>query len=106
MDFIIEEADSYEKIEGYEVEFCGTTWTIVEVYDHPKLDEDDGLCNFNSQTIYINAELHTHRKRLAVVHELLHVLCDSVGIDEDEELIRQMEHRVFELIKIFPEAYK
>jgi len=83
------------------VNFCGAKWDILE-----NDKADDGYCNFNTQTISVNKNLHPHRRALSAVHELLHVLFDHVGVDEDEELIKKIEHSVLELIKIFPEKYK
>jgi Zn-dependent peptidase ImmA (M78 family) len=83
------------------VKLCGTTWTIEE-----NANSDDGDCNFNLQTISINKSRHPHRKALSLTHEMLHVICDRAGIEEDEEMIKKIEHGVLELIKIFPEKYK
>lgn len=105
MDFVIEEAEQYSKSVGYEIELCGTKWFIKE--DYP-VDEEisDGITNFDKQEVVVNSELHSHRKSLAVVHELLHVVCDSVGLDEDEEIIRRLEHGVLQIVKGLPEEYK
>lgn len=91
--------------EGYELNFCGTTWWLKET---TPVDDDgsDGETDFNHQVISINSELHSHRKALAVVHEMLHVVCDSVGIQDDEEMIRGLEHGVLSIINAFPEEYK
>ena len=94
------------RTEGYEVTFCGTQWFLVEQQPELMDDEDDGKCDFNKQTIYINGDLHSHRKSLALVHEMLHVICDSVGLEDDEEIVRQLEHGVLELINVFPERFK
>lgn len=93
--------------EGYDINLCGTEWFIQEVpKDHKELDGDDGVCNFNRQIIYINDELHSHRKSLALVHEMLHVVCDSIGLEEDEDTIRKLEHGVYELLNVYPDEYK
>ena len=103
--------------EGYDVELCGTTWFVVEATPD-KMKEmqtkagddadnaDDGRTDFDIQTIYINKNLHSHRKAVTLVHEMLHVVCDSVGLDEDEKIIRQLEHGVYNLLNVFPEEYK
>ena len=93
------------KTEGYNVELCGTEWFISETYPVDE-EKSDGITEFDDQTILINSELHSHRKALAVVHEMLHVVCESVGLDEDEELIRKLEHGVYNMINVFPEEYK
>jgi len=80
---------------------CGTDWDVKEGFI-----EEDGRVDFNSQTIIINQDLHPHRKRLALTHELLHVIFDSNGIDDCEGLVAMLEHRVLELINVFPEEYK
>jgi len=84
------------------VNFCGTTWDIIEDFRI----EEDGICSFNNQTIRVNGARHTHRKGLSLTHELLHVIFDQAGIDDDEELVKRIEHGVYELINVFPEGYK
>lgn len=87
--------------------FCGTEWEVKEVNNSfHLLKGDDGLCDFNTQTIYINKDRVKHRKGLTLVHELLHVVYDYVGVERDEKLVRQIEHHVYDLIKKFPEDYK
>lgn len=87
-----------------EIKFCNTTWTLLEIQPDD-LPDDDGVVEFDTQTIKINAALHPHRKRVALVHELLHILYDFVGVEKDEKLVRQLEHGIYELVHRFPEAY-
>lgn len=84
------------------IDLCGTQWTIVE----DEYIDDDGECDFNTQTIRINPTRHPHRRNLALTHELLHVIFDYVGLQDDEQLVGSLEHHIYNLIKLFPEAYK
>jgi len=103
--------------EGYQVELCGTEWFVTEVSGERLVNiqeskgetcelPDDGRCEFDNQTIMIRDDLHSHRKALALTHEMLHVVCDSVGIEDDEELILKLEHGVYQMINAFPDEYK
>jgi len=89
----------------------GTTWDIKyvtnkkmqELYGEDGTENDyDGMCDKDNQILYINRNLHPHRKNLAIVHESMHALCDHVGIpvgdEEEEKIIRHFEHGVLELI--------
>ena len=86
------------------INICNAEWEVLlkDLTDK----ESDGLTEFNSQTIYIEKSLHPHRKAVTLTHELLHVICDYVGITEDEDLILRLEHHVYDLIKKFPEEFK
>lgn len=86
------------------LEIFGAEWEIEE--DDLVDSECDGECDFDTQRIVVNYRLVPHRKNLAVTHELLHALCDYVGIEKDEELVMRLEHAVYELICKFPEKYK
>lgn len=91
------------------MEIFGTEWEIKFVtrkfLEKRGDSETDGLCDYDNQTIYVNKDLHPHRKRLVATHELLHVLFDHVGINysesREEQLVLQLEHGVYELIKKF-----
>jgi len=94
------------------VQICNAEWQILEVSNrtmkkHNEGEDADGLCNYDTQTIYINKELHPHRKRLALVHEWLHVIGDHSGLPytDDEKIVRSYEHGVLEMLQKFPEHY-
>lgn len=97
------------------ITFCGCDWTIIEApADHLRRmgggDECFGVTSFREQTIYIDGDLPPYTKGVTLAHELCHVLLDYIGYstnDEDEEsLVRQLEHHLYSLVKVFPEEYK
>lgn len=99
--------------EGIIVPFCGTRWGVIEVTPlelEDEKDEDgkvpDGVCDFNNERILINKDLTLHRKRITLCHELLHVIYDYLGVEDDEELVRQLEHHIYALVEVFPCEYK
>ena len=98
------------------VDICAAEWKIVEVkratlqkkYGSSE-DELDGFTDYDNQTIYLNSDLHAHRKAVCLVHEWMHVIVDYVGApwnDAGEKEIRMLEHHIYNLIHTFPEEYK
>jgi len=98
------------KRKEFMITFCGTHWAVVEVTNEELLkiaDEDvDGYTDFNNEIIYINADRVLHRKRVILVHELLHVIADYVGIEDDESMVRALEHHVYDLLTVYPDEYR
>lgn len=96
------------------VEICNAEWEIREVTARTmkqKYGEEealDGFCDYDTQTIYINKNLHPHRKAVTLAHEWLHVIFDYIGYTkkDEEDRIRNIEHLVYEMVQKFPEAYK
>lgn len=87
-----------------------TNWTVIELSDKEMeiayQENLNGYCCFDDEVISINSDRTLHRKGLALTHELLHALFETVGVDKDEALIRKIEHGVYELINKFPKEYK
>ena len=77
-------------------DFCGSTWKVVY-----KKMEDNGECDFDNETIYINNTISNYRQQCALVHELLHVWYDYIGVNDNEELVCKTEHGVLGLILLF-----
>ena len=78
------------------INFCGTQWKVIY-----QLMDDDGETDFDTQVITINEKLTLHRQKLALVHELMHVWYDYIGVSDDEKLVSQAEHGILELIERF-----
>lgn len=87
------------------IKLFGTVWKIIEV---PREElclggEINGAAVMETQTIYIQEDMHPHRKQLTLLHELMHVLFDFVGLDlpeeKEEELVTRLEHGMLMLIQ-------
>lgn len=96
------------------VDICNAEWEIREVtlktlQKHSESDDFlDGLCDYDNQRIYINKEMHPHRKAVTLAHEWLHVIIDYVGLGvvNEEKLVGALEHHVYQMVERFPEDYK
>jgi hypothetical protein len=91
------------------ITFCNIEWKIKELPSkHQLLDNGDteGTVDFNEQTIYLSKDLSPYRKALTLTHELLHIVNDFVGISDDEDLVKRLEHHIYDLVRVFPEDYK
>jgi len=93
------------------VSLCGGQWQVKELTGkniarkYGELGESlDGFVDFDNEIIYINKEMTVHRRHLALVHEMLHVVYErnaNVGNDE-EEAIKALEHGVLEIVVNYP----
>jgi Zn-dependent peptidase ImmA (M78 family) len=97
------------------VDICNTSWEVREVTSSylAKLNDGEaayGLVDFDQEIIYLDRNLSHHRKSVTLVHEFLHVIYDRSGggfpLEDEEKIISQLEHGVYELINQFPEKYK
>lgn len=61
-------------------------WTIEKVSHLTASAESEGQTHHSSETIYIHASLPLERARHVLLHEVLHVCADFVGIKDDERL--------------------
>lgn len=94
------------------VEICNAEWEIREI--NGKTIERrmgypcDAYTDYDKQKIYLARELHPHRKGVALTHEFGHVILDYIGVPDElhEDLIRKVEHSVYQLVINFPEKYK
>ena len=89
-----------------------TQWTIKET-PRKELEElvgeaVEGMTDFDKQTIYLDADMHPHRKGVVLVHEALHVIYDRSGYNckKEEDNVRALEHGVYNLINKFPQKYR
>jgi Zn-dependent peptidase ImmA (M78 family) len=93
------------------VDICNTEWRIIEasrdMMRELSDDEVDGFTDFDTQSIYVNKDLHPYRKAVTLTHELLHVIIDYVNFksDDEEEFIGRFEHHVYDLVRRFPKEY-
>lgn len=106
--------------EGLAIRFLGTHWTIMEL-DNDVLksvrgsdDDLEGFCDYDNEIVYVDWDLTPHRKGVCVVHELLHAVIDHAGLEDEQklvfkdsdDLIRRLEHGIYDLVNSFPKKYK
>jgi len=94
------------------VEICNAEWEVREIKSDTIKQrmgyECDAYTDYDNQRIYLARELHPHRKGVALTHEFGHVILDFIGVPDEqhEDLIRKVEHSLYQLVQQFPEVYK
>lgn len=68
---------------------AGIQWQVVEVPGLTADEEIHGDCNPNRLVIRIDADLPPTVKEATFMHELLHAVASTVGIQNEEELIEE-----------------
>jgi len=62
-----------------------------------------GLADFNKQKIMINRDSTGQTQRIAIVHEVLHILDQTFNLKLSEEQVTYTAHAIFALISDNPE---
>jgi Zn-dependent peptidase ImmA (M78 family) len=65
-----------------------------------------GLADFNKQKIMINSDSTIQTQRIAVVHEVLHILDHAYNLKLSEEQVTFTAHSIIALIADNPELKK
>ena len=103
-------------------EINNKTWTIIEIEKEwlvNKYNEEHeekttfvfGLCEYPTQTIFINKDMHEDQKRSTLKHELMHcwLWCNGIvqfELSEEDvcNLVSASNHFINEAVKIYEEA--
>lgn len=84
------------------IEIMGVPYTIREV---PVIDKDSltlGQINYLTQEILIDETLAPERKKVVLLHEILHGICFATGLDqinEDERAVQQFATALYSTFK-------
>ena len=61
-----------------------------------------GLANFNTQEIWIGDSFSDQTKKIALWHEVLHILSDAYNLKMTEEQVKFMTHALIALVEDNP----
>ena len=65
-----------------------------------------GLADFNGQVISINKDHTNQTQKIALWHEILHILSDSYNLKMDEETVKFTTHALISLLSDNPQLAK
>jgi hypothetical protein len=93
------------------VDLCGGSWQVKELlpqtisqrYGDPN-ESLEGYVDFQREIIYIDKTLNNHRKHLALVHEMLHIVYErsAYELPDEEQGIAAIQHGVLEIVLNYP----
>jgi len=82
----------------------GFDWDVMEVRSFdPILDGGRGICILDAQQIFIADNLTPQLERETVLHEILHVCEDAVGLDLEEQVVTRLSRALFATLKDNPD---
>lgn len=70
---------------------AGLNYQILEKTNE-EMEGRIGLANFNTQEIWIGKDYTTQTKKIAVVHEVMHILSDAFGLGLTENQVKIGTH--------------
>ena len=88
------------------IKVCGKTWCIKR--DAAQHQEDRRGCTYKElQEVRINPSLHPELQETTLIHEILHVCADHVGIEDEklteEDFIKRIAPTLTTIIKLNPD---
>lgn len=84
------------------VEILGITYSVEEVDVVDKTELCYGQVNHFEQTIRIDKNLPTDKKEQTLLHEILHAVCENLGlleISENEHAIQSISAALYHMFK-------
>ena len=87
------------------LKICGITYEVL--YKTPEeIQGNIGLALFNSQEIWINETFSEQTKKIALWHEVLHILDHAYNLKMTEEQVKFQTHALIALVEDNPEVFK
>ena len=79
------------------IKICGLVYAIL--YKTPEeIEGRIGLANFNTQEIWINSSMTEQTKKIALYHEVLHMLDHAYNLKLSEEQVTFTAHALLALV--------
>lgn len=85
-----------------ELNICGMQYEIIEKDQVCKDELLNAQIDFMNGTICVDATMTDDRKRIALIHEVLHGICDAIGlyeIGENESAIQGLASSLYSTFK-------
>jgi len=68
-----------------------------------EMDGKLGLADFNNQLISVNQSCSSQTKKIAIYHELIHILSDAYGLQLTEEQVKIGTHALIAFVADNPD---
>lgn len=84
------------------IKILGIEYELEEVEQVDKNQRLFGEINFVNQTIRIERGLSADRKKQVLLHEILHGICEQLGIEDinnNENLIQSLSSSLYQVLK-------
>lgn len=84
------------------IKVAGIEYEIKE-FSNEEMKGTLGLADFNKQLISLNKESTDTTKKIAVYHEIIHILDNAFGLDLSERQVKYLTHAIIAFIQENPE---
>lgn len=88
-----------------QLKICGLTY-IVLYKTQEEMQGNIGLARFNDQEIWIGNQFSEQTKKIALWHEVLHILSDAYNLKMNEEQIKFQTHALIAFVEDNHEVFK
>ena len=77
----------------------GQEWKVKIVKNHPKIQGNFGHCDMDNNTIYLHANATDIQQKSTLLHEIIHVVEQSNGLNFSEHSVLSLEAGLFHIMR-------
>jgi len=88
-----------------QLKICGLTYTVL-YKTAQEMQGTIGLARFNDQEIWIGDHFTDQTQKIALWHEVLHILSDAYNLKMTEEQVKFMTHALIAFAEDNPAIFK
>ena len=87
------------------LKICGLTYDVL-YKTAQEMQGTIGLARFNDQEIWIGSDFTEQTQKIALWHEILHILSDAYNLKMTEEQVKYQTHSLIALVDDNPDVFK
>jgi hypothetical protein len=79
------------------LKILGKKWSVDYVKDSPLEKDELGICDLEKQAIHVKDGLPGEQERSTLLHETIHAISDSLGLNLNEKQVQGLETGLFDM---------
>ena len=87
------------------LKILGKKWTVEYVSDLPLEKDEMGQCDLEAQAIHVKDKLKGEQEGSTLLHECIHAISDSLGLNLSEKQVQGLETGLYDLNRSNPRFF-
>jgi hypothetical protein len=79
------------------LKILGKKWSVEYVKDAPLAKDEMGQCDLEAQALHVKDGLKAEQEASTLLHETIHAISDSLGLNLSEKQVQGLETGLFDL---------
>jgi len=77
----------------------GQEWKVKTTKNHPKIEGNFGYCDLGENTIWIATNATEIQQKSTLLHEIIHLIEQSMGLNFSEHSVLTLEAGLFHILR-------